>query len=180
MEFYERTIAKEHIYNGKIIDLEVHDVELPDGQTSKRELVFHNGAVAVCALTPDNEIILVRQFRKPAEKTMLEIPAGKLESGEDRIEAAKRELEEETGYIADHLQLIYEMYGSPGFSNEKLSIYFAKDLKKGHMNLDDDEFIELDRVHINEISDLLKSGSLEDSKTIIALQHILLNCNDYK
>ena len=87
---------------------------------------------------------------------MLEIPAGKLESGEDRIEAAKRELEEETGYIADHLQLIYEMYGSPGFSNEKLSIYFAKDLKKGHMNLDDDEFIELDRVHINEISNLLK------------------------
>ena len=68
MEFYERTIAKEHIYNGKIIDLEVHDVELPDGQTSKRELVFHNGAVAVCALTPDNEVILVRQFRKPAEK----------------------------------------------------------------------------------------------------------------
>ncbi|RIP34277.1 NUDIX hydrolase [Staphylococcus gallinarum] len=180
MNFYEKTIAKESIYNGQIIDLEVHDVELPDGQKSKRELVFHNGAVAVCALTPDDEIILVRQFRKPAEKTMLEIPAGKLEIGEDRIEAAKRELEEETGYIADDLQLITEMYGSPGFSNEKLSIYFAKDLKKGQMNLDADEFIELDNVKVDEIEDLLKSTTLEDAKTIIALQHFLLNYNDYK
>ncbi|MCG7339691.1 NUDIX hydrolase [Staphylococcus sp. ACRSN] len=180
MELYEKTIHKEEIYNGKIINLEVHDVTLPDGQKSKRELVYHNGAVAVCALTPDNEIILVRQFRKPAEKTMLEIPAGKLEQGEDREEAAKRELEEETGYIAERLELITEMYGSPGFSNEKISIYFAKDLKIGQMNLDEDEFIVLENVKINDIKSLLQSGELEDAKTIIALQHFLLNYNDYK
>ncbi|RIN26627.1 NUDIX hydrolase, partial [Staphylococcus succinus] len=103
MNLYEKTIHKNSIYNGAIIDLEVHDVVLPDGQTSKRELVYHNGAVAVCAITPNNEVILVKQFRKPAEKVMLEIPAGKLELNEIREDAAKRELEEETGYIAENL-----------------------------------------------------------------------------
>ena len=109
MELNEKTIAKTTIYNGKIIDLEVHDIALPNGQTSKRELVKHNGAVAVCAITPNNKIILVKQFRKPIENTLLEIPAGKLELNEDRTSAAQRELEEETGYIADDLQLITEI-----------------------------------------------------------------------
>ncbi|MGO3049437.1 ADP-ribose pyrophosphatase [Staphylococcus casei] len=179
MNLYEKTIHKHSIYNGAIIDLEVHDVVLPDGQTSKRELVYHNGAVAVCAITPDNEVILVKQFRKPAEKVMLEIPAGKLELNEIREDAAKRELEEETGYIAENLELITEMYGSPGFSNEKISIYLAKDLKKGEMNLDDDEFIELEFYHLKDINNLLQSQELEDAKTIIALQHLLLNYNHY-
>ncbi|WP_409327769.1 NUDIX hydrolase [Staphylococcus pseudoxylosus] len=180
MNLYEKTIHKTSIYQGSIIDLEVHDVELPDGKTSKRELVYHNGAVAVCALTPENKVLLVKQFRKPAEKPLLEIPAGKLEIDEVRAEAAKRELEEETGYIADDLELITEMYGSPGFSNEKISIYLAKDLKIGQMNLDDDEFIELEQYSLLEVKDMLKNKELEDAKTIVALQHLLLNYNDYK
>ncbi|HLR19663.1 MAG TPA: NUDIX hydrolase [Staphylococcus sp.] len=180
MNFYEKTLHKESIYKGAIIDLEVHDIELPDGQTSKRELVFHNGAVAVCALTPDNEVILVKQFRKSAEKPLLEIPAGKLEVDEERESAAKRELEEETGYIAEELELITEMYGSPGFSNEKVSIYFATDLKKGEMNLDDDEFIEIETYNIELLESMLQNKELEDAKTIIAVQHLLLNYNHYK
>ncbi|PTE75047.1 ADP-ribose pyrophosphatase, partial [Staphylococcus equorum] len=173
MNLFEKTLHKESIYKGAIIDLEVHDIELPDGQTSKRELVYHNGAVAVCAINPDNQVILVRQYRKPAEKTLLEIPAGKLEINEERESAAKRELEEETGYIAENLELITEMYGSPGFSNEKISIYLAKDLKIGEMNLDDDEFIELETYNIEEITIMLQNKEIEDAKTIIALQYLL-------
>ncbi|NLK10364.1 MAG: NUDIX hydrolase, partial [Staphylococcus equorum] len=169
MNLFEKTLHKESIYKGAIIDLEVHDIELPDGQTSKRELVYHNGAVAVCAINPDNQVILVRQYRKPAEKTLLEIPAGKLEINEERESAAKRELEEETGYIAENLELITEMYGSPGFSNDKISIYLAKDLKIGEMNLDDDEFIEIETYNIEEITIMLQNKEIEDAKTIIAL-----------
>ncbi|MDG0842499.1 NUDIX hydrolase [Staphylococcus equorum] len=180
MKLFEKTLHKESIYKGAIIDLEVHDIELPDGQTSKRELVFHNGAVAVCAINLDNQVILVRQFRKPAEKTLLEIPAGKLEINEERESAAKRELEEETGYIAEDLELITEMYGSPGFSNEKISIYLAKDLKIGEMNLDDDEFIEIETYDIEEITSMLQNQEIEDAKTIIALQYLLLNYNHSK
>ncbi|PTE93811.1 ADP-ribose pyrophosphatase [Staphylococcus equorum] len=180
MNLFEKTLHKESIYKGAIIDLEVHDIELPDGQTSKRELVYHNGAVAVCAINPDNQVILVRQYRKPAEKTLLEIPAGKLEINEERESAAKRELEEETGYIAENLELITEMYGSPGFSNEKISIYLAKDLKIGEMNLDDDEFIEIETYNIEEITIMLQNKEIEDAKTIIALQYLSLNYNHYK
>lgn len=180
MNLFEKTLHKESIYKGAIIDLEVHDIELPDGQTSKRELVYHNGAVAVCAINPDNQVILVRQYRKPAEKTLLEIPAGKLEINEERESAAKRELEEETGYIAENLELITEMYGSPGFSNEKISIYLAKDLKIGEMNLDDDEFIEIETYNIEEITVMLQNKEIKDAKTIIALQYLLLNYNHYK
>ncbi|SCT03364.1 NUDIX hydrolase [Staphylococcus caeli] len=180
MNFYEKTINQSSIYKGTIIDLEVHDVELPDGKTSKRELVYHNGAVAVCALTPEQKVILVEQFRKPAEKPLLEIPAGKLEKGEARELAAKRELEEETGYIAEDLEVITEMYGSPGFSNEKITIYLAKDLKEGQMQLDDDEFLEVSYYSLSEIESMIRNHEFEDAKTIIALQHLLLNYNDYK
>ncbi|MCI2947579.1 NUDIX hydrolase [Staphylococcus caledonicus] len=180
MEFNEKTFDRTVIYNGKIIDLEIHDVELPDGNTSKRELVYHNGAVAVCAITPENEVLLVEQYRKPVEKPLLELPAGKLEEDEEREEAAKRELEEETGYIAKDLELITNMYGSPGFSNEKLTIYFADQLSEGTLNLDDDEFVELHKVPVKDIKALLDSNEIEDAKTIIGLQHVLLNYNHSK
>lgn len=115
MDLNEKTIDRTVIYNGKIVDVEIHTVTLPNGETSTRELVYHNGAVAVCALTPKKEVVLVKQYRKPVEKPLLEIPAGKLEDDENRVEAAKRELEEETGYIAKELTHVVDMYGSPGF-----------------------------------------------------------------
>ena len=136
--------------------------------------------MAVCAITPENEVLLVKQFRKPAEKPLLEIPAGKLEKNEEREEAAKRELEEETGYIAKNLQFVTHMYGSPGFSNEKLTIYFADQLEVGEMNLDDDEFVEVHKFSIEEVKEALQNAEIEDAKTIIALQHLLLNYNHSK
>jgi ADP-ribose pyrophosphatase len=180
MNLYEKTTNKTSIYEGKIIDLEVHDVELPNGETSMREIVLHNGAVAVCALTPDNKIVLVEQFRKPLDDTMLEIPAGKLEIGEKREEAAKRELEEETGYKAKSLQLITDMYGSPGFTNEKISIYLATELLPGEVHLDEDEFIEIQELSISEAQEKLLNNEINDAKTIIALQYLLLNYNHSK
>ncbi|MCD0937031.1 NUDIX hydrolase, partial [Staphylococcus aureus] len=131
MDLNEKTIDRTVIYNGKIVDVEIHTVTLPNGETSTRELVYHNGAVAVCALTPKKEVVLVKQYRKPVEKPLLEIPAGKLEDDENRVEAAKRELEEETGYIAKELTHVVDMYGSPGFCDEQLSIYFTDNLEEG-------------------------------------------------
>lgn len=180
MSFKEKTIDRTVIYNGNIIDLEVHQVELPDGQTATRELVYHNGAVAICAVTPNNEVLLVKQYRKAVEQTLLEIPAGKLEKHEEREEAAKRELEEETGYKTNHLVHITDMYGSPGFCNEKLSIYFTDKLTAGTLNLDDDEFVELYKIPIDNIKEMLDNKEIEDAKTIIALQYLLLNYNHSK
>lgn len=180
MKLTEETISKENIYNGRIINLEKHEVRLPNGKTSEREIVLHNGAVSVLAITPENEVIVVEQFRKAMEKTLIEIPAGKLEIGEERESAALRELEEETGYIADKLELIGEVYGCPGFCNEKVSIYIAKSLTEGKVNLDEDEFLHLNKIPVEKIKSLLLSHEIEDAKTMIAFQYLLLNYNHSK
>ncbi|HEK6347605.1 NUDIX hydrolase [Staphylococcus aureus] len=180
MDLNEKTIDRTVIYNGKIVDVEIHTVILPNGETSTRELVYHNGAVAVCALTPKKEVVLVKQYRKPVEKPLLEIPAGKLEDDEDRVEAAKRELEEETGYIAKELTHVVDMYGSPGFCDEQLSIYFTDNVEEGTVHLDEDEFVEVIKVPIENVKSMLMNKEIEDAKTIIALQHLLLNYNHSK
>lgn len=180
MDLNEKTIDRTVIYNGKIVDVEIHTVTLPNGETSTRELVYHNGAVAVCALTPKKEVVLVKQYRKPVEKPLLEIPAGKLEDDENRVEAAKRELEEETGYIAKELTHVVDMYGSPGSCDEQLSIYFTDNLEEGTVHLDEDEFVEVIKVPIENVKSMLMNKEIEDAKTIIALQHLLLNYNHSK
>lgn len=134
MTFEEKTLSKEAIYEGKIINVEKHKVLLPNNETSYREVVKHNGAVAVCALTPDNEVILVRQYRKPMDEVLLEIPAGKLEPGEDRMSAAKRELEEETGYKTESLILIGEVYGSQGSQMKKYQFTLQINYQKEKFN----------------------------------------------
>lgn len=173
MDLTEKTLSKKNIYSGKIIDVDVDEVLLPNGETSKREIVNHTGAVAVCALTPENKVVFVKQYRKPVEKVLLEIPAGKLEEGEHPKEAAHRELEEETGYIAKDLELIADVYTSPGFANEKISIYFTDELSKGNVHLDPDEFVEQVELSIDEINDLVTNLKITDAKTLIALQHLL-------
>ncbi|GGI39912.1 NUDIX hydrolase [Mammaliicoccus stepanovicii] len=180
MKLSEDTISKEVIYKGKIINLEKHKVKLPNGETSEREIVLHNGAVSILALTPNNEVIVVEQFRKALEHTLIEIPAGKLEVGEKRESAAIRELEEETGYYTEDLTLIGEVYGCPGFANEKISIYFANNLKEGKADLDEDEFLNIKKLSIDEVKRRVSSGHIEDAKTLIAFQYLLLNYNHSK
>src|SRR5699024_5032064 len=125
MEQIERTMKSEKVFDGKILSLRVDTVELPDKKYSKREVVEHDPAVAVVAADEDNNILLVKQYRKPVEKSLLEIPAGSLEIGENPKEGALRELKEETGYIAKDLEYITEFYSTPGFCTEKMYIFFA-------------------------------------------------------
>src|SRR5699024_371141 len=141
-KFEEKTIRTKQIYNGQIIKLQVDNVTLPNGKTSKRELVKHPGAVAVIPITKDNRIVCVEQYRKPLEKALIEIPAGKLEAHEEPKATALRELEEETGYTTDELTFVASFYTSPGFADELMYIYLADqlDILENPVPGDDDEF----------------------------------------
>lgn len=171
-KFEEKTTHREVIYKGKIIEVVVDDVLLPNGNVSKRELVFHNGAVGIIAVTSENKLILVRQFRKVLEKSILEIPAGKIELDElDPLETAKRELEEETGYQANHIKEITRFIASPGFCNEELVLYEATDLVKleNPLPLDEDEFLEIVELTLEEAKEKITTGEICDAKTIYAI-----------
>ena len=173
-EFEEKTIARNEIFHGKIIDVVVDDVALPNGGTSKRELVFHPGGVAVIAVTEENKMIFVRQFRKPLEKVILEIPAGKIDPGEGAQPelTGARELEEETGYRASTLEHVHSMYLSPGFANEVLHLFHAKQLQKVENPLpqDEDEVLEVYELTMKEAKAAIADGTICDAKTIFAIQ----------
>ncbi|TMW73686.1 NUDIX hydrolase [Alteribacter natronophilus] len=170
----EKTISRDVIYKGRIIELSVHEVVLPDGKESKREIINHPGAVAVLAVNEDGKLILVKQYRKALEKSIAEIPAGKLEQGEDPAVCAKRELEEETGYRAGSLEKVMSFYTSPGFADEIVHLYEAKDLAEGSAETDEDEFVELLEVSFDEAVQLIRDETIHDAKTICAIQHYLL------
>ncbi|MBO8163100.1 MAG: NUDIX hydrolase [Brevibacillus sp.] len=166
---YEQTISSQTIYDGRIIKVKVDEVRLPNGKTAKREIVNHQGAVAVLALTDEGRMVTVRQFRKPLERTIVEIPAGKLEPGEDPLECAKRELAEETGYQAEQFTHLSSFYTSPGFADELLHLYLATGLQPGPVKPDDDEFVEVEELTLEEAKRLHERGEIRDAKTVLAL-----------
>jgi ADP-ribose pyrophosphatase len=175
-KFEEKTLSSETIYQGKIIDLQVDEVKLPNGKTSKRELIKHPGAVAIIALTPEGKIVMVEQYRKALEKSIVEIPAGKLEPGEEPIITAARELEEETGYGCEELEHLISFYTSPGFADELVHLYIAKNITRidEARELDEDEFVELLEVTVEEALGLLKEKKIYDAKTAYAVQYLQL------
>lgn len=170
-KFEERTIQSTPIFNGKVISLKVDDVTLPNGATSKREIINHPGAVAVIAITKDNKLLLVEQYRKALERSIIEIPAGKLEKGELPIVTARRELEEETGYTTDDLTFVQAFATSPGFADEIIHIYVAKNLTKLEVTaeLDEDEFVELMEVTVEEAEAMVADERIYDAKTAFAI-----------
>lgn len=168
-DLYEKTLASKTIYEGKIITVKVDDVLLPNGKQGKREIVHHQGAVAVLALTEENKMVAVRQFRKPLEATIVEIPAGKLERGEEPLECAKRELWEETGYTAQSFTLISSFYTSPGFADELIHLYLATGLQEGEQKPDEDEFVEVMLLSLQEAQELHRQGMIKDAKTVLAM-----------
>jgi len=172
----ERTVATEPIFDGKVIKVRVDDVVLPNGEMSKREIVNHPGAVAIIAVTDEEKLVLVEQYRKALEKEIVEIPAGKLEPGEKPEVTAIRELEEETGYVCDEMEFITSFYTSPGFADEILYVYKATGLKKKENKaaLDEDEFVELMEVSLEEAIELMKNQRIHDAKTIFAVQYLQL------
>lgn len=165
----EQTVSSDRIYTGKVISLKVDTVEVPKKGYQKREIIEHPGAVGIVAITDDNKVLLVRQFRKAIEKVLWEIPAGKLEQGESPKDCAIRELKEETGYSANNIKLIHKFYTSSGFSNQKIYVYLATDLEKGECCLDEDEFLELHEVNLNDAYEMINKNDIEDAKTSIGL-----------
>lgn len=173
MDFNEKTLEVKNIYNGKIIDVNIHTVELPNGRKSNREIVNHSGGVAIIAYKDKDTILLVEQFRKPIERIILELPAGKIEKNEDIQLCGIRELEEETGYKAKDFSYLGKVVTSPGFCDEYIYIYKAENLYKGQDNLgDEDEFINVREIKIEKIKEMIKSGEIIDAKTISALMFL--------
>jgi len=174
MDLTEKTIETREIFSGRIIKVRVDTVSLPDGQQSTREVVEHAGAVAVVALDNDHNIIMVRQYRKPVEMVLMEIPAGTMEKDEDPLLCAQRELREETGFSADHWERILSYYSTPGFTDEYLHIYLATGLTGGEIDLDQDEFVETVPIPLKEAWRMILAGEIEDGKSIIGIQYAII------
>lgn len=164
----ETIISTRSIYDGRIVKLDLHEVELPNGEHSQREVIRHSGAVAVVALDGDS-VLLVRQFRLPAGKVLLEIPAGTLEPGEDPLACAERELQEETGYKPGHLEAMGGFFVAPGYTSEFIHLFIATNLSESRLRGDADEFIETQRLSFSDALALIEKGEIVDGKTITGL-----------
>ena len=166
----ERQVSSEEIFDGSVLHVKKDTVKLPDGSNAFRELIRHIGAVCVIPVTDDGNVIVEKQFRYPIDRVVLEIPAGKLNfRDEDRLEAAKRELEEETGYTASEWTDIGLYYPAPAYSDEKITMYLARGLKKGAQHLDEDEFLEVDEIPLEKLVRDVMEGKITDGKTQIAV-----------
>lgn len=165
MELFEKTVEKNYVYEGKIIKVRRDKAELPNGKPCTREVVEHNGGVCVAALTDNDELMFVRQFRYPYMEIIPELPAGKLEIGEDPFEAGKRELREETGCIAENYADLGKFYPTPGYCGEIIYLYVGWNLKECEMNLDEDEFLEVEKIPLEKAVDMVMNGEIRDGKT---------------
>lgn len=168
MSFNEKTISSEIKYKGKILNLRVDTVQSVNGE-STREIVEHSGGAVVLPLLPNKNVVMIRQFRKPIERDVLEIPAGKIEQGESPENTAFRELREETGYVAKNMTLLTKMYPTVGYSEELLYIYLATDLEPGETDFDENEDIDSYSYHIDDLYDMVMEGKIQDAKTQVAI-----------
>jgi ADP-ribose pyrophosphatase len=173
MKLIEKTVNKNYVYKGKILTVRCDDALLPDGKPCKREIIEHSGGA--CVLYVENDaVLLVKQYRYAYGEELYELPAGKLEQGEDPKCTAMRELKEETGIRATDFELLYVDYPSPGYTNEKIYIYHAKNGVKTESRLDEGEFLTAEFVPLKRAKEMLKNGEIKDGKTVIALLHYFL------
>lgn len=180
---FEGTVSSQSIYDGRVLHVFCDTVSLPDGNTSTREYAKHKGAVAVVPLTDEGEVICVRQYRYAHRKVLLEIPAGKLDSfDEDYLEAAKRELREETGATCENLQFIGDLISTPALIDEVIHMYLARGLQFGETDPDDDEFLDVVRIPLETLVKMVMNGEIKDSKTQTAIlkTHLILEAEKNK
>ena len=170
MDFYEKTLSSELLFDGKIIHVYKDDVELPNKSLGFREVIRHIGGVCIVPITDKGEVVCVKQYRYPYARNLIEIPAGKLDSKtEDHREAALRELREETGCRCEKLTYIGQMYGSPAILEEVIYMYIAEGLVQGENDLDEDEFVEVVKFPLDEMYQMVLDGKILDAKTQIAV-----------
>ena len=165
----ESKLSSEAIFQGRLLDVRKDEVELPNGKTSTREWINHPGAVCCVPILPDGKIALIRQYRYPVQEEMIELPAGKLDRGEEPEKCAVRELEEEIGYYPGKLTFLTHIHPAIGFANEKMWLYLAEDLEKMDSKLDEDEFLELIPTDLSEAVQMVWDRKISDVKTIIGL-----------
>lgn len=168
-DYKEKMISSKRIYEGRIVNLRVDEVVLPDGKATSREVVEYAGAVAVVPVNEKGELLLVRQYRYAVGETLLEIPAGKIERGEDYASSAARELAEETGYESGNLKHLISFYSTPGFTNEQIHLFLATELTLKVQNLDEDEFIEVETVNMKKAAEMIMSGEICDAKSVAGI-----------
>ncbi len=169
MAHFEKQLTEELRYGGKIFDVKSHQVELENGKTSQRDIVYHHGGVCVIAFDDDDNIFLVEQYRMPTGKAILELPAGKLEKGENPMEAAFRELEEETGYMTKTLSFVTEFYPTPAYCTEKITVFSTRNLLKTEQHLDENEFLDVVKVPFEKAVEMVYNNEIIDAKTQIGI-----------
>lgn len=169
----EKQISRREIYSGKILNVVCDTVRLPDGSEALRELCLHVGAVCIIPVLPDGRVIMERQYRYPHGRVFFEIPAGKLDSADENpLDAAKRELREETGAVAKKFTFLGELDTSPAIVSEKIYMYMAEDLTFGERELDEDEFLEIETAHIDDLYRMVMEGEIRDAKTQVAVMKV--------
>ncbi|MFZ5988589.1 MAG: NUDIX domain-containing protein [Bacillota bacterium] len=169
MNYEEKTLSRKHIYKGNIIGVENLTVQLPNGKEASRDLVTHPGASVIIPISSNGELYMVRQYRKPIDREFLEIPAGKLDEGEDPMVCAHRELKEETGLETKSMKHILDIHSAPGFCNEVLHMYVATDLYEGEACADEDEFISSEKIPVKKLLDMVINREITDAKSIIGI-----------
>jgi ADP-ribose pyrophosphatase len=168
-----RTLSSRYVYSGHNIRLRVDEVVLPSGKETVREVIEHNGAVAIVAMDIEQNILLVRQFRHAAGKELLEIPAGGIDPGETPEETARREMQEETGYVPGKLERMGGFYSAPGYASEYLYLFLATDLAPARLIAEDTEEIKLVKMPLNDVVELIRNGEIQDAKSIAGLLYYL-------
>lgn len=165
----EELVSSKRVYEGRVVNLRVDTVRMASGRITDREIVEHRGAVTVVALDEEENVLLVSQFRSAVREELLELPAGTVEPGEDTRTCAFRELQEETGYVAEHLEELYVFYASPGFSDERIWLYLATGLKPAPQPVQTDEISEVVKVPLDRALEMVRSGEINDGKSILGL-----------
>lgn len=166
--FLRNIVGRKQIYDGRILNLRVDEVLFPSGSVKPREVVEHKPAAAVLAVAEDGGIYMVMQYRHAVDEDVLEIPAGIVEPGEDPLKTAQRELQEEVGLISSRIEKALEFYSSPGYSTEKIFLYYATDMKESKLPEDDDEYLSVVKIPPEKVGRMIRSGEIKDAKTIMA------------